>query len=71
MLLAYTPATAYEFYVWILKATIAAAVAMSVLVSLDRLYKVVCYAGVCISQFRTGKALPPIQHFYVVFLKIL
>ena len=50
--------TFYELYVGLLKATIAAAVAMSVLVSLDRLYKVVAFLGVSISQWRTGEALP-------------
>ena len=48
--------TFYELYVALLKGTIAAAVAMSVLVSLDRLWKVVAYVGVCFKQWRTGIA---------------
>lgn len=48
--------TFYELYVALLKGTIAAAVAMSVLVSLDRLWKVVAYVGVCFKQWRTGQA---------------
>ena len=50
--------TFYGLYIGMLKATIALAVAMSVLVSLDRLYKVVAFLGVSISQWRTGESLP-------------
>lgn len=46
--------TFYELYVGLLKAAIAAAVAMSVLVSLDRLWKVSSYLQILARAWLTG-----------------
>ena len=46
--------TFYELYVGLLKAAIAAAVAMSVLVSLDRLWKVLSYLRLCFKSWKHG-----------------
>lgn len=46
--------TFYELYVALLKATIAAAVALSVLVSLDRLWKVSSYLHLCFKGWKHG-----------------
>lgn len=48
--------TFYELYVGLLKATIAAAVALSVLVSLDRLWKVSSYLHLCFKSWKYGWA---------------
>lgn len=46
--------TFYELYVGLLKAAIAAAVALSVLVSLDRLWKVLSYLHLCFKGWKHG-----------------
>lgn len=71
--------TFYDLYVGLLKAAIAAAVSLSVLISLDRLYRVLKYARISFRSWLTGqkpehefgaRPLPDPTHFSLAYPRV-